>query len=79
MSTTVHKDWTALSATTTMVTICARKGAGLFATGSAPSNDIDAILLREGDTITVNAGITPYVKADPVSGTCTFVVVPIGT
>lgn len=79
MSTTVKHDWTALSATTVMTVICARKGNGLVAMGSAPSDDIDCIPLSEGDTITVDSGVTPYVKADLVSSECVFSVVEIAS
>lgn len=77
MATTVKETWTALSATTVMTVICARKGNGLVAMGSAPSDDIDCIYLAEGDAITVNDGVTPYVKADGIGKSCTFSVIEI--
>ena len=75
---TVDAVWTALSATTVTTAICARKGNGLFATGSAPSDDIDCVYLSEGDVVTVEAGVTPYVKADGLGKSCTFITVALG-
>lgn len=77
MATTVKRDWVALSETTVMTVIVARKGNGLVAMGSAPSDDLDTLFLAEGDTLTVNAGVTPYVKADATSHECVFTTLEI--